>query len=37
MSVDLPDPLGPMMAAYSPSATVKLTPRSASTVVSPNR
>ncbi len=30
-SVDLPDPDGPAMAASSPGATVKLTPRSAGT------
>src|SRR5689334_3463631 len=29
MSVDLPEPDGPMMATYSPLPTVKVTPRSA--------
>src|ERR1700733_1025237 len=35
MSVDLPDPDGPMTATYSPGAMAKLTPRSASTFTSP--
>ena len=29
MSVDLPEPDGPMMATYSPGSMVKLTPRRA--------
>src|SRR5207249_3438725 len=36
-SVLLPDPDGPMSATNSPSSTVREMPRSASTVVSPNR
>ncbi len=36
ISVDLPDPLGPTIAAYSPSSMAKLTPRRASTTVSPS-
>ena len=35
MSVDLPEPDGPMTAVSSPSATVTETPRSAWTAVSP--
>src|ERR1019366_4627185 len=35
MSVDLPDPEGPMMATNSPRSTVTLTPSSAFSVVSP--
>ena len=37
MSVDLPDPEGPMMATYSPSLMVRLTPRSAATEIDPVR
>jgi len=35
MSVDLPDPEGPMMATYSPRATSMETPRRASTSIDP--
>ena len=35
MSVDLPEPDGPMIAVSSPSATETETPRRASTAVSP--
>ena len=31
ISVDLPEPDGPMMATYSPAEIERLTPRSAST------
>ncbi len=37
MSVDLPEPEGPMMATYSPSLMVRLTPRSAATEMEPVR
>ena len=37
MSVDLPEPDGPMMAIISPACTSKDTPRNASTVRSPIR
>ena len=37
MSVDLPEPEGPMMATYSPSSMVRLTPRSAATEMEPVR
>ncbi len=36
MSVDLPEPDGPMTATSSPERTVRSTPRSASTAVSPS-
>ena len=36
MSVDLPDPDGPMMAVSLPLATSSETPPSASTAVSPS-
>ena len=35
MSVDLPEPEGPITATSSPSATSSVTPRRASTAVSP--
>ena len=35
MSVDLPDPEGPMTAVSFPGSTPSVTPRSASTAVSP--
>ena len=35
LTVDLPEPDGPMSATNSPSSTVRDTPRSASTTVSP--
>ncbi len=35
MSVDLPEPEGPMMATYSPVSIVKVTPRRASTSKTP--
>ena len=37
MSVDLPEPEGPMMATYSPSSIVRLTPRRAATEREPVR
>ena len=37
MSVDLPEPEGPMTATYSPSAMLRLTPRSAATAMVPVR
>jgi hypothetical protein len=37
MSVDLPDPEGPMMAMKSPASIVKVTPRRASTGTPPVR
>ena len=37
MSVDLPEPEGPMMATYSPSLMARLTPRSAATEMEPVR
>ena len=37
MSVDLPEPDGPMMATYSPWSMVRLTPRSAATEMDPVR
>ena len=37
MSVDLPEPEAPMMARNSPSATERVTPRSARTSTSPIR
>ena len=37
MRVDLPEPDGPMMATYSPSSIVKLTPRRAATEMDPVR
>ena len=37
MSVDLPDPDGPITATYSPSVMVRLTPRSAATEMEPVR
>ena len=37
MSVDLPEPEGPMMATYSPCSIVRLTPRSAATEIDPVR
>ena len=36
MSVDLPEPEGPMMAANWPEVNVTVTPRSACTAVSPS-
>jgi hypothetical protein len=35
MSVDLPEPDGPMMATYSPGSMARLTPLSAGVSVSP--
>jgi hypothetical protein len=37
ISVDFPDPDGPMIATYSPRLIDKDTPRSASTEISPVR
>src|SRR5436190_1246340 len=37
MSVDLPDPLGPMTATSSPASMVRSTPRRAGTSTSPRR
>ncbi len=35
ISVDLPDPDGPVIARYSPTSTRRLTPRNASTATDP--
>ena len=37
MSVDLPEPDGPMMATYSPSSIVMVIPRRAATASEPVR
>ncbi len=37
MSVDLPEPEGPITATYSPGAMVRLIPRSAATAMEPVR
>ena len=37
ISVDLPDPDGPMIATNSPASTVRLTPRTAATSRLPER